>query len=277
MAACTTTAFAVQGRAGRLFAVRFEPAAPRSARGSLLVVPPFAEEMNKSRRMLTLLAQRAAADGWRALHVDPYGTGDSEGDFSDARWEIWRDDLVDRITALRDAHPGPIVLCAMRLGALLALEALRRVDADVAQLVLWQPVLSGRLATTQFLRLKLASEAMGGGAGGSVDALRRTLDAGSALEVAGYALAGDLVRAIDACNFAASLPDRCPPIRWLEVASSPSATPPPATAAALATLRARGIDVAHATCEGPPFWTTAEIAVAPALLDATAAALQGPA
>jgi exosortase A-associated hydrolase 2 len=277
MAACSTTAFAIQGQAGRLFAVRFEPHVRGSARGSLLLVPPFAEEMNKSRRMLTLLARRAAADGWRVLHVDPYGTGDSEGDFADARWEIWRDDLAACGTALRNEHPGPLVLCAVRLGALLALEALQRIDADVAQLVLWQPVLSGKLATTQFLRLKLASEAMGGGSGGSVDALRRTLEAGRVLEVAGYPLAAELVRAIDARTFAASVPDRCPPVRWFDVASSASMSPSPATAAALAALQTRGVGVTHATCEGPPFWATAEIAVAPGLVDATVNALPGPA
>ena len=88
-------AFFLNGSAGRLFALLIRPngsqAAPVSR--SVLYCPPFAEEANRTRRAAVLLGRRLADIGVASLIVDPYGTGDSEGDFSDARLSIWQDDL----------------------------------------------------------------------------------------------------------------------------------------------------------------------------------------
>ncbi|HEY9550049.1 MAG TPA: hypothetical protein VIR45_11165, partial [Kiloniellaceae bacterium] len=85
-------ALCLDGPAGPLFAVH-HAAAPASRQGlGLVYLPPFAEEMNRSRRMAALQARRLAALGVDDLLLDPFGTGDSAGDFGDARWEIWRED-----------------------------------------------------------------------------------------------------------------------------------------------------------------------------------------
>ena len=49
-------------------------------RGALVYVHPFAEEMNKARRMAALQARAMAAAGYAVLQIDLYGCGDSAGD-----------------------------------------------------------------------------------------------------------------------------------------------------------------------------------------------------
>ena len=85
----------IDGTAGRLFAIYLAPAPEAPRRGAVLYLPPFAEEMNRSRRMVLLQARRMVELGYQVLIVDLYGTGDSEGDFADARWAIWRADYLN--------------------------------------------------------------------------------------------------------------------------------------------------------------------------------------
>jgi hypothetical protein len=51
--------------------------------GAILYVHPFAEEMNKSRRMAALQA-RPVRSRLTVLQIDLYGCGDSDGNFADA-------------------------------------------------------------------------------------------------------------------------------------------------------------------------------------------------
>ena len=70
---------------GDLFALYHPPR--RAPQGGVVYIPPFAEEMNRSRRMAALQARALAESGWGVLTIDPYGCGDSAGDFADARWD----------------------------------------------------------------------------------------------------------------------------------------------------------------------------------------------
>ena len=54
------------------------------------MVPPFAEEMNKCRPMVTEVALGLAESGIASIVPDLYGTGDSGGDFSEGDWETWQ-------------------------------------------------------------------------------------------------------------------------------------------------------------------------------------------
>src|SRR3546814_10965817 len=81
----------LDGPAGPLFAVH-HAAAPASRQGlGLVYLPPFAEEMNRSRRMAALQARRLAALGLDVTLLDPFGTGAHACDFLDRRVEIWRE------------------------------------------------------------------------------------------------------------------------------------------------------------------------------------------
>jgi exosortase A-associated hydrolase 2 len=263
--------FFLQGGAGRTFAM-YHAAAAGAPRGQLLVVPPFVEEMNKSRRMLALLARAAARRGVGTLLLDLYGTGESEGDFADARWEIWKDDIVAGLAWLRERGGGWLGLLGERLGALLALDAAREHGQSSMPIFLWQPTLNGTTALTQFLRMRMMSSLARAGSGESTDDLRRELANRRSVEVGGYELHPQLARQIDGLRLEELAGERAAPIHWFELVSEPGRAISLASRRAIDTLRGRGVEVREAVALGPPFWSAVEIAEATALIDATCAA-----
>ncbi|HEY0584957.1 MAG TPA: hydrolase 2, exosortase A system-associated [Pseudoduganella sp.] len=277
MAAAPQALFLAHGAAAR-FALYHAPAAP--CRGAWLYLHPWAEEMNKARRMAALQARALAADGWAVLQLDLHGCGDSAGDFGDASWDSWRADValgLDWLQAtLGQQLPQAPGLWGLRLGALLALDyAARPAGRAPSQLLLWQPVLQGASHLTQFLRLRVAAQMLGEGAGhreGGTDALRAALAGGSALEVAGYTLAPALAAALDGLD-ASRLAPPCP-VNWLEVAPAAGRPLAPLSQRVLQGWQAAGVDARAQCVAGPQFWATQEIAEAPALLVATCAMLQ---
>jgi alpha-beta hydrolase superfamily lysophospholipase len=58
-------------------------------RGGVVYVPPFAEEMNKARRMATVQAHAFAEAGFSVVIPDLAGCGDSSGDLVEVTWEDW--------------------------------------------------------------------------------------------------------------------------------------------------------------------------------------------
>jgi exosortase A-associated hydrolase 2 len=242
--------------------------------GQLLIVPPFAEEMNKSRRMLALLARACAYRGVGTLLVDLYGTGESEGDFGEARWEIWKQDVAAALAWLHERAGGGVRMLGVRLGALLALDVVRESE-PATPVLMWQPTLSGAAAITQFLRMRMVSSLTRTGSSEmeSTDALRRRLDSGQPVEVAGYEVHPQLARKIDDLRLEDLASARAAPIRWFELASEPGRGVAPASRRALERLQERGIEVREAVIVGPPFFSSVEIAEAPALIEATCASL----
>jgi exosortase A-associated hydrolase 2 len=249
-----------------------EPGVP--VRGAIVYIHPFAEEMNKTRRMAALQARALALAGYSVLQIDLAGCGDSSGDFCDASWTDWIDDALAACAWLRQRSAAPLWLWGLRAGCLAAAEASWRCGA-VRGLLFWQPVLSGRRHLRQFLRIKAAGEMLSGeegGEGGIVERLRADLARGEPVEVAGYALGGGLARGLESAEL--KLPDRALRIEWLEIAATRDGGLSPATAAQLEEWRARGHAVHGAAVRGPSFWRTAEIAECPELLAATLAALK---
>jgi exosortase A-associated hydrolase 2 len=252
----------------RRFALLFAPAdKPRKAAGTLLFVPPFAEEMNKSRRTVALGARALAANGWTVLLFDPLGCGDSPGDFGDASWDAWVDDVVRAHRWLRERSDAPVGLWALRSGALLAAAALP-VIGSVPTLVLWQPITSGKVQLQQFLRLKVAAAAIAGGTGKTnTRALLDELGRGTPIEVAGYMLSPALALRLQGADLApTSLAAR---LAWLEVTPWDPAVVSPASEAQIDAWRGAVSDVVADAVRGPAFWLTQEIEECPALIDAT--------
>ncbi|HWJ93214.1 MAG TPA: hydrolase 2, exosortase A system-associated [Telluria sp.] len=254
--------FFLQARTGSRFCLFHRPAG--ECRAALVYLHPFAEEMNKSRRMAGLAARALAAQGVAVLQMDLHGCGDSSGEFRDARWESWKEDALLAATWLRGQAACPVGLWGLRLGALLALDAAALVEPD--RILLWHPVLKGEQFLTQFLRLRLASDMLQSGAdSGGTKALRAQLKAGETLEIAGYELAPALASAMDTLD-AAQLAPSCP-VDWLELGQDVS----PASSRVIA---AWGGELAAHAVPGPQFWCTQEIEDAPALVDATTALLR---
>lgn len=255
----------IDGAKGRLFSVLRTPAEECSARGSVLCLPPFAEELNKCRRMMALQSKALAADGYRVLMLDLYGTGDSEGDFGETDFEIWRGDAECGLRWLETRHGGPLYVWGVRAGCLLAASL---ADA-VAGLILWQPVLRGEMALTEFLRIASVSEMFGhGGERTTPKHLRARLEQGETLEVAGYALGPRLASGMDAVRLEPPAGDGLP-VHWLEVGLEARDKPTPAVAAALSRWAEAGSVANYRSIVGEQFWKTLEIGECPALIDAT--------
>ena len=257
---------------GQRFGLFHPPAG--ACRGAILYVHPFGDEMNKSRRMAALQARALAAAGFGVLQLDLYGCGDSSGEFRDARWDLWKQDLAAGCAWLRERLGQPVSIWGLRLGALLALDYAHDAPQAVAGLVLWQPVLSGSTFLTQFLRLRVAGDmlARDEGSGAGTAALRKALAAGETLEVGGYELAPALAAAIDALD-ADALAPACR-VAWFEVVAQEGRPVPARSARLEADWRTRGVEVHLQVVAGSPFWATQEITESAALLDATVALLR---
>jgi exosortase A-associated hydrolase 2 len=266
--------FFLEGPKGPLFSVYHPPAHPRASPLGVIYVPPFAEEMNRARRMAALQARRLAKAGIHVLLLDPFGTGDSAGEFGEATWEIWREDVKAAMAWMATRSRGQVGLWGLRLGALLAAEIAAEDPGRLARLVLWQPILSGDRHLTQFLRLRLAASMDKGADRETTKALRRRLAEGESLEIAGYQLAPVLAKAIASLELQALL-ERLGALKlnWLEVVSGEPAILPAASQHLVDALHRKGSPLAVEAVSGEPFWAIQEITLAPSLLCATDDAL----
>jgi exosortase A-associated hydrolase 2 len=267
---CPAEPFFLAAGAGQRFCLYYASASEIDCRGAFIYVHPFAEEMNKSRRMAALQARALADAGFGVLQMDLYGCGDSSGDFGDARWDIWINDLLIASKWLEDRTGKAVGLWGLRLGALLALDFSLKVKKPIDQLVLWQPVLNGESYLTQFLRMRLAGDmlvdrtARASGTKG----MREAIAAGKTLEVAGYALAPALAASIDSLN-AANMAITNAPVNWFELVSEPGRPLPPAAARTASAWKEHGVDLRLHLIPGIPFWASQEISESVPLLDAT--------
>lgn len=259
-----------EGLAGKLFTLRTSPGVG-TPKGALLYIHPFGEEMHKSRRMAALQARRFALEGWVVLQFDLYGCGDSDGDFGDARWELWREDARAMLHRLRDSVDGPIALWGLRLGGSLAAELAHQ--EEVSALLLWQPVISGEQFLNHLLRLKLAGDLVKGEGKASSAALREQLFRGEPLEIAGNLLSPDLAKAISQFKLASLHPASL--AIWIELSPDPQDILSAASAKATDSWRSSGVKVNSQIVACQDFWQSQEIIECQALIDASVKAIAG--
>lgn len=236
-------------------------------RGCVLIVPPFAEEMNKCRRMITSLAIEVASRRYSVVMPDLSGTGDSGGEFVDARWDAWRCDL--RRTAEWSAAQGMPVTClvAVRIGASLACDAIEAGDLPkLRSSVLWQPVFDGSRHLSQFLRLRVAASLSVEDRRESVAELRERLAKGSTVAVGGYDLSGPLASDIDALRVPETLPENLGAVHWLQVGRSRDSGLPPESLDLIQRSRRAGITLRESLHLGEPFWSATEVVTVPSVI-----------
>ncbi len=241
-------------------------------RATVLYVHPFAEEMNKTRRMAALQARCLAEAGYGVLQIDLAGCGDSSGEFGAATWQGWVDDVVRAGLWLRARSDAPLWLWGLRAGCLLCVAAAPELGRE-NKFLFWQPANSGKLLLQQFLRLKTTGDKLAGNGGASSAALRQALERGETIGVAGYELGPALALGLEKATL--SPPPGTGHLECLELSSRPEATLSPATEAMLAQWHGAGHATRARVVGGPAFWQTTEIEEAPALLGATRAALEG--
>ncbi|WP_457393166.1 hydrolase 2, exosortase A system-associated [Roseateles sp. P5_E1] len=240
-------------------------------RSRVLYLHPFAEEMNKSRRMATLACRALAQAGHAVLQIDLRGCGDSSADFGDAGWADWQADVRLGLECLDarvpDSVQAPLWIWGLRAGCLLAAADWGR----PVNYLFWQPMTNGKLALQQFLRLRLAAEMANGANKGQMDQMKTELAAGRPVEVAGYRLGAPLALGLEAAKLApAGTPGR---VEWLELSTREDAVLTPVSEQAVKAWQDAGWAVRPQIVQGPGFWATSEIELAPELIARTAEAL----
>lgn len=266
--------FFFEGVSGKLFCLFF-PAQGNQEKGAVLHVPAFAEEMNKSRHVVVKQARKLAQSGYSVLLVDLFGTGDSEGEFVEARWHIWQQDIDLLIGWLRETKHQNITLWGLRLGALLAFSCAQSNQA-IQQLLLWQPVISGEQFAQQFLRLRLAASMMSGGEKETVKSLKARLDNGDSLEVAGYELAPQLFTSVAESNMkSVVLVDHLQAVKWLEVSGSKKELAIPSQKLLADWRETLNVPINAEAVEGKQFWSNQEIVWADSLITKTSEMFSG--
>lgn len=261
--------FFLAGTAGGLFAIYFPEGAEVERRRAVLHCPAFAEEMNKSRKMVAWQARAFAERGVAAMILDLYGTGDSQGDFGEARWDIWISDLKAGIDWLRGRGYMQIWLWGLRGGCLLASDVASLPSADITKLIFWQPVLRGDVWLSQFLRLRMVATMMGKDERETERSLRATLAEGTPLEVAGYFMNPQLAQSLSRTSLvelAETLPKA---IDWLEVSPMAAGRLAPASGNVVERLEQGRKHVRVSAVSGDAFWATQEITVVPELIKRT--------
>jgi uncharacterized protein len=264
----TEATFHPSGEGYRLF-ILHRPTNDRSPKRAILHVHPFAEEMNKSRRAVSQTARALAGRGWWVLQHDLLGCGDSSGDFGGATWEAWIEDILSAYHWLADRSGAVPVLWGLRLGCLLAANAAERMGSP-PNVLLWQPVLSGRSFLSQFLRLKVAESALAANQQAvSTKGLLQSLKDGVPLSVAGYRLPPALALPMEQTEF------RVPKGGIGEILLCELATDPEnknlshGLTRKVSEWQEAGSSVRWETVDDLPFWQTQEIVDCPGFRSAT--------
>lgn len=191
-----------------------------------IILPPLAEEMNKCRHLFSILRQRLHGQS-DTLLLDPFGTGDSSGDLTDATVQQWTCDWLTVIERADKAGYQKINIIAVRFGALQLFDILQhKQPLPLNKIVLWQPYLQSSVCLQQFLRLKIV-EQMAAGNKISQKQLEQQLDSGAVIEVAGYPVTQNFVNSILDIKEVAHLPAcyQQTPLLWLETSLQQNISP----------------------------------------------------
>lgn len=126
----------------RLFGVIHRPRANRT-KGGVVLCYPIGQEYMRIHRTYSELARSLTSAGYCVLRFDYFGCGDSQGEFIDATFERWADDIHSAHEELCSAAGvREAWLVGSRLGANLALDASPGLP-NIEGLVLWEPIVEG--------------------------------------------------------------------------------------------------------------------------------------
>ncbi len=153
--------------------------------GAVVLCRPLFGEDTVADASYRLLARSLSAAGLWVVRFDYASTGDSGTVVGGPSVAAWLDSVDRAIDVARSRTPGPVALCGLRMGALLAAAAAGRRE-DVDAVVLWDPCRTGR----DFLRRQQALQA------GRFTAV----GADGMFEVPGHVLARSLARELAALS-----------------------------------------------------------------------------
>lgn len=252
---------------GPLFTLSIPAQGPHQ--GTFIYIPPFAEEANKSRRMAALQGRSLSKMGYDVILLDLYGTGDSQGDFQEGDWPVWKADI--KLVVEQLVPKGPLSFWGLRMGCLLIADFLQDHPMEVKNCLFWQPVSLGQQLVTQFLRLEMANT-MQAEEKITPKILRQRLQQGESVEVAGYRLNANLIAQLDELKLL-DIQFTCQQLYWIELVKQAGKTISPVADKILQQWRSQIPGIQSHSVVGDSFWATQEIATAPALLECSQSVL----
>lgn len=127
-----------------LFGIYHPPKAAQARATGVVLCYPFGQEYMRAHRAFRQMALLLTKAGFHVMRFDYYGTGDSSGEARDGTLAQWVEDASAAADELKEtAEIGRVAFVGLRLGAAIAaLAAVGRADVD--QVVLWDPAVSGR-------------------------------------------------------------------------------------------------------------------------------------
>ncbi len=132
----------------RLLGLYHPPTGARARDHGVLLCQPAPQEYMRCHWALRKLAVLLAREGFHVLRFDWFGSGDSAGATDAGRPSQWRLDVAAALEELRDVSGvRRASLVGFRLGAALAAQA----PLKLRDLVLWEPVVSGREHVSELL------------------------------------------------------------------------------------------------------------------------------
>jgi exosortase A-associated hydrolase 2 len=165
---------------------------------------------------------------------------------------------------------GCRAILGTRLGAILATQLHAQAARSDIALILWQPVVDGKTHLTQFLRVRMAAQLDRADLPKeSTASMRKQLDAGESVEVAGYEIHPQLANAIDDIRLTDHVPSKGAPVAWFENAAPDEAQLSLPSKKVLDAWAAAGAAVDTATYAGPAFWQVHERVVTPSIIEQT--------
>lgn len=222
-------------------------------------VPPFGEELNRCRRMISETGRALAGLGLVSALIDFGGTGDSEGEVSEFTIEDWIADLsvVEAHLARRGTPVRAVV--AVRLGAYIAAKHLAGLAVRPLRTVLWQPMFEGRAMLTQMVRVRAAASALASTEKETPSSLLARLQAGESLELAGYQISPFMAQSLLDARLDLEEFPHLGAVRWIDVGRVEGRKPSATTQSIMSTLQAAGAAPDLCLLPGDPYWASVEI------------------
>jgi len=241
---------------GQLFITQFGDITGDSA---ILCLPSITEEMNLARAVVAKQAQCFADENLPCFVLDYYGTGDSEGEFEQANTDIWLENIIAAGEFIQQQGVSNIILWGVRFGALLMLNHQKTLHQQlpITQQILWQPVINGKLFSSQFLRIKQAKNMMSNSA--EKTNWREYVLQGNDTEVAGYLLTKSMLQAIESLKISQEF-QPLSSLHWFELSVK---EPTPLTKRLSASWDETLVSMHCFDC--PRFWQVPEIFALPEL------------
>ena len=159
---------------------------------AVIFVPPFAEEMNRSKRMYVLCARLLADSGIHAYCFDYSGTGDSSGEWGEFSYADWIQD-IHHVCNHCSTFCDRIGFVALRFGALILSDAIEQFRLNIDRCVFWDPIEAGEGLVRQLIRIKIAAAMSGESKKLSTKEILEDIQANGFLESGGYHISKTLI------------------------------------------------------------------------------------